>query len=274
MGFEAARQFLALNASHIILAVRSRAKGQGAASVLKDAYPDATIQVFELDLDDYQSGLQFAQRVKREVKELDILLNNGGVNIMKYQKSKSGHERVMQGVNSAEPCIGKVVMLTATVNCYTHVLISLELLPLLRATSITRGAPTHLTFVGSATQTSHTLVKKPVTATGTVLDHFDDESIYQGLTRYADSKLVVNAFIRRLAAVVPPSEVIINSPCPGLVATGFDKHLPGWLKPLMFIYRKISARDVSEGTRTLVYACAVAGPETHGKFLQHNHVHP
>lgn len=44
-----------------------------------------------------QSGVRFAQRVKQEVKELDILLNNAGMNVMEYQKSKSGHERVMQG---------------------------------------------------------------------------------------------------------------------------------------------------------------------------------
>lgn len=165
-------------------------------------------------------------------------------------------------------------MLTMAVNCYTHMLISLELLPLLRSTAAIRGAPTHLTFVGSETQKNHTLTKKPVAATGTVLDHFDDQSIYQGLARYMDSKLVVNAFVRRLAAAVPSSEVIINNLCPGLVATGFDKELPLWAKSIMFVFRKVSARDVSEGARTLVYASVIAGAETHGKFLLHNHVHP
>jgi len=103
MGFEAARQFLTLKASRVIVAVRSKAKGQEAVSALranaevKKANPDAIIEAFELDLDDYESGLRFAQKVKAEVKELDILLCNGGVNIMNYQKSKSGHERVMQG---------------------------------------------------------------------------------------------------------------------------------------------------------------------------------
>lgn len=106
LGYEAARQFLALNASRVILAVRSRTKGLEAASALKDTYPAATVEVFDLDLDDYQSGLQFAQKVKTEVKELDILLNNGGVNIMSYQKSKSGHERVMQGMQASDHLVG------------------------------------------------------------------------------------------------------------------------------------------------------------------------
>lgn len=262
MGFEAARQFLTLNAARVILAVRSSAKGQEAISALKadaavqKANPDASIEAFPLDLDDYQSGLQFAQKVKSEVKELDILLNNGGVNIMNYQKSKAGHERVMQ------------------VNCYTHLLISLELLPLLRATAAVRGSPTHLTFVGSATQTMHTLSKKPVAAGETALGHFDDVHVYSGLTRYSDSKLVTNALVRRLAATVPASEVIVNNLCPGLVATAFDKQLPGWLKPIMFLYRKVSARDVSEGSRTLIYASVIAGVDSHGKFMQNNKVDP
>lgn len=105
MGFEAARQFLILKASTVIITVRSKTKGQEAIAALKanlemkKVNPDATIQAFELDLDNYESGLAFAKRVKAEVKELDILLCNGGVNIMNYQKSKSGHERVMQGTN-------------------------------------------------------------------------------------------------------------------------------------------------------------------------------
>jgi NAD(P)-dependent dehydrogenase (short-subunit alcohol dehydrogenase family) len=120
----------------------------------------------------------------------------------------------------------------------------------------------------------HTLTKKPIAAQETVIGHFDDQKIYSGLTRYADSKLAVNAIVRKLATKAPSSEVIINNVCPGLVATGFDKHLPIWLKPFMFAYRKISARDVHEGARTLVYAVAVADQDTHGKFIQHNQIAP
>jgi NAD(P)-dependent dehydrogenase (short-subunit alcohol dehydrogenase family) len=103
LGFEAARQFLSLGASRLILACRSISKGEDAATVLradpliKSVNADAVIQVFELDLDDYQSGIRFTQKVKAEVNELDILLNNGGIATISYEKSKSGHERSMQG---------------------------------------------------------------------------------------------------------------------------------------------------------------------------------
>jgi NAD(P)-dependent dehydrogenase (short-subunit alcohol dehydrogenase family) len=103
LGYEAARQYLTLGAKRVILACRSVAKGEEAAASLradptvKTSNPDASIEVFELDLNDYQSGLLFSNRVKNEVKELDILLNNGGQVALGYEKSKSNHERNMQG---------------------------------------------------------------------------------------------------------------------------------------------------------------------------------
>jgi NAD(P)-dependent dehydrogenase (short-subunit alcohol dehydrogenase family) len=103
LGYEAARQYLTLGASRVILACRSISKGQEAASTLradptvKKSNPDALIEVFELDLDDYKSGLRFSNKVKDEVKELDILLNNGGQVVLGYEKSKNNHERNMQG---------------------------------------------------------------------------------------------------------------------------------------------------------------------------------
>lgn len=103
LGYESAKQFLTLGANRVILACRSIPKGEEAAASLrsdpavKKSNPDASIEVFELDLDDYQSGLRFSNKVKNEVKELDILLNNGGQVVLGYEKSKSNHERNMQG---------------------------------------------------------------------------------------------------------------------------------------------------------------------------------
>ncbi|KAG6365899.1 hypothetical protein INS49_000075 [Diaporthe citri] len=260
LGYEAARQFLTLGASRVILACRSISRGKEAVSALKadpevqKANPSATVEVFELDLDDYQSGLRFTERVKKEVKELDILLNNGGMVAMKYERSKSGHERIMQ------------------VNCYTHILICLELFPLLRSTAAARGSPARVTFVGSGLHINgHTLSKKPIWGGESVLGHLDDEQIFDKMSRYADSKLAVAAYVRRLGAVAP-TEVTVNHLCPGLVQTGLDKHLPFFLKPIMWTYRKTSGRTVQEGARTLIHACAVAGPDTNGKFLQHNKI--
>lgn len=103
LGYESAKQFLTLGVDRVILACRSIPKGEEAAASLradpavKKSNPDASVEVFELDLDDYQSGLRFSNKVKNEVKELDILLNNGGQVVLGYEKSKSNHEQNMQG---------------------------------------------------------------------------------------------------------------------------------------------------------------------------------
>jgi len=161
-----------------------------------------------------------------------------------------------------------------TVNCYTYVLICLELLPLLRSTAAIRSSPTRITFVGSATQISqNTLAKHPVAGGRNVLDHFDDRVNYNRFCRYADSKLVVSALTRRLATLAP-SEVVVNNLCPGLVQTGLDKNLPLVLRGIMGLVRKTMARTVEEGARTLIYAAVVAGAETSGKFMQNNRIDP
>jgi retinol dehydrogenase-14 len=169
--------------------------------------------------------------------------------------------------------IENVTLLINVVNCYTHFLICLELLPLLRSTAALRGSPTRLIFVGSGTQNTTTLMKKPVSASSTVIDHFDDEKNFDKMNRYADSKLVVHAYVRRLATLAP-SEVIVNNLCPGPVQTGLDKNLPLYLKAVIRLVRKFTARDIAEGARTIIYASAVVGAETNGKFLRNNVIDP
>jgi NAD(P)-dependent dehydrogenase (short-subunit alcohol dehydrogenase family) len=103
LGFEAVKQFVLLGASRVILACRSLEKGREAIATLnadpeiKAKNPSVVLDAFELDLNSYESGLRFANRVKAEVKELDILLNNGGISLLHYQKSETGHEQTMQG---------------------------------------------------------------------------------------------------------------------------------------------------------------------------------
>lgn len=258
LGLEAARQYLTLHASRVILAVRSLSKGNEAAKYLSShpsvasVNPNAEIKVMALDLDDYKSVATFAQNVKSEIDVLDILLLNGGVNIMNYQVSASGHERVMQ------------------VNYLSNALLALEMLPLLESTAAKRGSSTRLTLVGSQTMGMHTLQKKPVLEDETITHRFDDKARYGNLQRYSDSKLMIAAFTQALAQHVPASKVIINNLCPGSVATGFDVNLPMWLKPIMWAYRKAKARTVEEGARTLIYASGVAQADSHGKFILNN----
>lgn len=130
LGWEFARQALVLNASRVIITTRTEAKGRAAIAALrndpevKSTNSTAKLEFFDLDLDDYDSGQQFVQKVKDEVPELDILLCNGGVNFFKYQTSKSGHERIMQGTSLLNPSFPFHLMLTTLQSTPIHISLS------------------------------------------------------------------------------------------------------------------------------------------------------
>jgi NAD(P)-dependent dehydrogenase (short-subunit alcohol dehydrogenase family) len=260
LGLETARQYITLNASCVILACRSISKGEEAAKYLsshptiKSTNPSANIKVMAFDLDDETSVMKFVTQVKKELESLDILLLNGGMNIMNYQLSKSGHERVIQ------------------VNYHSNALLALELLPLLKATASKRSQPSRLTFVGSVAHKMHSLKKTPIGKDESIVQHWDDKNKYHSLERYSDSKLMITAFTEELARHVDSREVIVNCVCPGMVSTGIDVNLPFWLKPIMGTVRFLYARTPEKGARTYIYATSVAGVETHGKWLQHNRI--
>ncbi|KAK0511058.1 hypothetical protein JMJ35_006610 [Cladonia borealis] len=241
LGLEAARQYITLNASRVILACRSISKGEEAAKYLsthptvKSTNPGVEIRVMALDLDDETSVVNFASKVKKELDALDVLLLNG-------------------------------------VNYHSNALLALELLPLLESTASQRGQPSRLTFVGSSTHKMHSLNKTPMEKEESVTHRWDDKERYRPMQRYSDSKLMVAAFTQELARHVDPSKVIVNNLCPGMVSTGLNVNLPLWLKPIMWLLRLIRAGTPEVGARTYVYATSVAGTESHGKWLQHNKV--
>lgn len=119
----------------------------------------------------------------------------------------------------------------------------------------------------------HDMEANPVAADESVVGHFDDKKKFWGMRRYQDSKLMINAFVQRLATMVPSSEVIVNAVCPGVIATRFNRTLPCWIKPAMFVYWKFNARPVDGGARIVIHAAALTGQDSHGKYLQLGKLH-
>lgn len=99
LGFESAKQLLALNISLLILAVRSVDKGERAALELRRQWPAARIDVWQLDMCSYDSIQAFAKRVDDDLPRLDIALLNAGLVTPEFRKVKeTGHEESMQVV--------------------------------------------------------------------------------------------------------------------------------------------------------------------------------
>lgn len=287
LGLELARQALILKASRVVLSARDGEKGNAAIATLRAdlevqaSNPDAKLDQIHLMLDHWDCTVMFVKKVYEQVPELDILVCNGGTNFFKYETSWAGHERLMQSTlppYAPDMAFDKNLKYffdrkAQSVHCYSHFFIVCSLLRLMVKTAAERGSPGRVTFLSSYSYIHHTLEAKPIPVGRPVISHFDDPKNYVYGKRYQDAKLVVNAFVQRLATKVSSSEVIINCVCPGIIATGVNQNLPLWIKPFMYVFFKIKARPVVEGGRVVIHAAVVAGAETHGKYLQKGEIH-
>ena len=91
LGFENSKQFAKKGAT-VVMACRNLKKGEIAKNkILKDV-PDAKLKLMELNLGDLESIKQFAEEFKKEFEKLDVLLNNAGIMMVPFQKTKDGFE--------------------------------------------------------------------------------------------------------------------------------------------------------------------------------------
>lgn len=171
------------------------------------------------------------------------------------------------------------------VNFLSNALLSLLLLPLLKKTSHQLRNPTDptryptITWVGSIAQSFNSLARYPISPMDPILSHFSDPLKYSRLFRYSDTKFLVALFVREMAKHVPCPDgenpgLMLNNICPGTVDTAADNDLPFWLRIPMNLHRKLRARTVEEGARTLVYAAVIAGKEARGGFMADNEIRP
>ena len=108
LGYEVARQLLLLRVSRLIITTQDEAKGQAAIAALRadpevikisDASKDSSkVEWFELNLEDYYAGVSFVRKVQRDLRELDILIFSAGLRQFEFERAKSGHEMMMQGM--------------------------------------------------------------------------------------------------------------------------------------------------------------------------------
>lgn len=91
LGFEAAKVLAGKGAS-VVLACRSKAKGEDACSRIRAEQPGAAVHAALLDVSDLESVCLFAKRALAEYASIDLLINNAGVMAIPQQRSKDGFE--------------------------------------------------------------------------------------------------------------------------------------------------------------------------------------
>lgn len=256
LGFESAKQLLTLGLSHLVVAVRSIKKGKTAASELGLANPTATIDVWTLDMESYDSIQAFVRKCESELSHIDYTILNSGLAPINFSTTSStGHETAIQ------------------VNHISTMLLAILLLPVLKARS-TRDDPARLTVVNSLT--AH-LCKFPNHEQRPLLPSFDDVEItpWDAQERYGVSKLLGQLFLVKLTEHIRADDVVVNMVDPGLTkGTDLARDASGLLLIAAKAFKAIAGRPLDRGAATYVDALLGHGKESHGCFLMNNEISP
>ncbi len=254
LGFEAARQLLTYKLSHVILAVRSLHKGDEAAAKLRTQFPNARIDVWNLDMTSYDSIQSFVKRIDTDLERLDIAILNAGVGRLKYHRIEStDHEEVMQ------------------VNYLSTVLLCILLLPALKAKS-PKGESGRMTIVSAALSLT---VPLPQNKPEPLFPTFDLESNFKPQAQYNMSKMLAHMFLYKLEEYVSADDVIVNLADPAYVkGTQLARDIPTVVIPLAWAFGALFGRTVEVGASTSVDAVVGKGRESHGCFLMSWEIHP
>jgi NAD(P)-dependent dehydrogenase (short-subunit alcohol dehydrogenase family) len=251
IGLEASRQLLQLGLSRLIMAVRSQASGDTAAEKLRTEFPSVDIQVWLLDMAEYDSIDAFDKQC-RGLDRIDYIILNAAMQSSTFKRhNKTGHELVFQ------------------VDYISTVLLCMLLASVLKDKNHTGATikPPVLTIVGSDTMY---LSKFP--AAKPVFTRMDDPTGYARMKQYMDSKLLLMVFIRQLAQQISPDDVIINVCNPGMVTgTGLGRNgnpNPGFAeKRVVPLFVKALGRKVQSGASVYIHALLGEGKRGHGSFI-------
>lgn len=246
LGLEASRQLLGLGLSHLVMGVRSQAKGDAAAAQLREEFPNSEISVWILDMESYDSVRSFAERCA-SLSRIDVAILNAGAIMPAYKTAKAtGHE------------------LTLQINYLSTALLALLLIPILKSKRDPRATkPPVLTLVGSDSAYSGSLNME-----GPVIVQMDDEKGFAQFPAYSRSKLLLTMFIGKLAELVDPADVLINTSNPGMTSgTSLGHDSNAILKWLYNCIQYFLARSVEVGASLYLDAALTRGAESHGKFI-------
>jgi NAD(P)-dependent dehydrogenase (short-subunit alcohol dehydrogenase family) len=93
-----ATKVLAMKNAKVVMAVRNTNKAENVANEIRNEYPNALLDIRSLDLGNLDSIHSFSKGIIADYKNIDILINNAGVMMTPYSKTKDGFE-IQMGTN-------------------------------------------------------------------------------------------------------------------------------------------------------------------------------
>ena len=254
LGLEAANKFAAQGCARLILAVRSEEKGERVRKLIQHVAsdPKCKVEVWKLDMLDYDSIRAFVKRCETEISRLDIAVLNAGVFSRDYKTSAYGWEHTLQ------------------VNVLSTAALAILLLPKLKESKTTDHTPL-LEIVGSG---RHYHVKLTEAEKNddkvNVVENFNAKDTLGGNRLYTGTKLLLMYVVETLAKQVPSSEVLIQAVCPGACASELARDMDGIaIRAAKVAASALVLRTAEEGSRTLVSGTNV-GEKGHGRFWRND----
>jgi NAD(P)-dependent dehydrogenase (short-subunit alcohol dehydrogenase family) len=228
-GQEAARRLAAAGA-HVIMAVRTVAKGEQARDGILAQQPQAQLEVRRVDLANLASVAEFADGLIAEGTPLDLLVNNAGVMAVPSRMTTADGFELQLGSNFLGP-----FALTA------------RLLPLLLAAPAPRV----------------TTMSSGVASMGRIrFDDLQSSRRYSANSAYSQSKLADLMLTEHLAALATERgwHLLSTAAHPGFTQTNLQTAGPSLgrdkppLTPMRVVSRMLPSQQVDTGTEPLLYA--------------------
>lgn len=228
LGLQTAKALAGAGAT-VLLGCRNAAKAQAAQRQIREASPDATVEIVELDLSDLASVERAAAEVSERSEPLDLLVNNAGVMAPPRRETKDGFE------------------LQFGTNHLGHFALTGRLLDRLLAAEAPR--------VVNVSSIAHRAGKMD-------FDDLNWEQSYSRWPAYGRSKLANLLFTQELSARAEAAgtRLIAAASHPGYAATNLQTNGPGMgplgivAKPLMKLTNIFLAQSDENGALPSLYA--------------------
>lgn len=269
IGYEAAVQFLELGLSTLIIGARNAStRGEALKNKLLASAKNskARIEVWDIDLESYESIISFTERAERELPRIDFVNLSAAVATATYRTSKGSDDKE----------------LSIQVNVYAIALATLLFTPIVASkfkanqSLYTDGYTPAITIVNSDI---HFWIPLPQTPKDgeSVLAYYNSKEFFSKEDQYARTKLLELYFHQYFTKHILPEAtdfpIAINAINPGLnTDTDLIKETTGADRRNIETLRLLIAWKPAVGARTYIDAAVIKGKASHGKYLDGNNV--
>lgn len=231
LGKAAATELARMGASVVIVG-RNRARIDNALAVIRQESGNPRVEGLQADLSSMQEIRRLAETFLSRHDSLDVLLNNVGATLLRYQASPDGYE------------------MTWALNYLGHFLLTYLMTGALKTAAAGRGEARIVEVTSSMYRLSRPNFKQ-----------LQKERGYNGVLAYAHSKRAMIMYAVELTRRLQDTGVTINAVTPGAVRTGIAGD-NGFLAGLMMRVIDYYGLPVAKGVQPILHLAT--GPELGG----------